>query len=154
PYSSSLSTNLALTICQLIAGAAMFVLIRWLTASRAMALLGASWVLLVYPGTAGPWAWIGALLYLAFAARRLARRRRLTRRELVVGATLVIAIACTVLSADRAVYWALAPGVAFVACILIRLLSIRFQRAATAPARGFVALALCLLFNALFPLER
>ena len=154
PYSSSLSASLALTMGQLIAGAAMFALIRWLTASRAMALLGASWVLFLAFETAGPWAWIGALLYLAFAARRLARRRRLTRRQLVVGATLVIAIACTLLSADRAVYWALAPGIAFVACILIRLLSIRFHRAAIAPARGFVALAFCLLFNALFPLDR
>jgi hypothetical protein len=154
PYSSSLGSSLALMIGQLVAGAAMFVLTRWLTASRAMALLGASCVLLVYPGTADPWPWIGVLLYLAFAARRLARRRRLTRRQLVIGATLVIAIACTLLSAGRAVYWALAPSVMFVASILIRQLSIRFHRASTTPVRGFVPLAFCLLFNALFPLER
>jgi hypothetical protein len=154
PYSSSLGSSLAPMIGQLIAGAAMFVLTHWLTASRAMALLGASCVLLVYPGSAGPWAWIGVLLYLGFAARRLARRRRLTRRHLVIGATLVIAIACTLLAADRAVYWALAPSVAFVASAFIRVLSIRFRRASTAPARGFVPLAFCLLFNALFPLEQ
>jgi hypothetical protein len=154
PYPSSLGSSLAQMSGQLVAGAAMFVLTGWLTASRAMALLGASCVLLVDPGAAGPWAWIGVLLYLAFAARRLARRRRLTRRQLVIGATLVIAIACTVLSADRAVYWALAPSVVFVASILIRQLSIRLHRASTTPARGFVALAFCLLFNALFPLER
>ena len=156
PYSSSLGSSLALMIGQLIAGGAMFALIRWLTSSRAMALLGASWVLLLAPGSAGPWAWIGVLLYLAFAARRLAQSRRLTRRQLVIGASLVIGIACTLLSENRAVYWALAPGIAFAVSVLVRLLSIQFHRAAAsiAPARGFVPLAFCLLFNALFPLDR
>lgn len=154
PYSSSPGSSFALMIGQLCAGAAMFVLLGWLTASRAMALLGASCVLLLDPGTAGPWAWIGVLLYLAFAARRLARGRRLTRRQLVIGASLVTAVACTLLSADRAAYWALAPSVAFIASVIVRLLSIRFHRsAAPTPARGFVPLAFCLLFNTLFPFE-
>lgn len=110
--------------------------------------------------------WFSGLLFLALVVRRLKRSRSLTARYLFAGASLLSAIPCALFAPVQSdtspgvpVYWVLIPTLALIVYGAVRLLAMklhsrRFRRIRAASPIALTAIALCVLFDILFPIDR
>ena len=151
PYNEPLATAATAMLAQLIAGIAMFALLHGLTASRAAALLVASWLVLEAPALERPVAAaaiaLGGLLVYSML-RKASGRARTMFVALSILSMLAGVLLTDVGPARDLAYWIGAPAVAAAGVDVIRAASSRswFRLPASA--------VLCALFLIAFPIGR